>query len=382
MWERFSFYGMQALLVLYLSNYLFMPENIATGQEKIQIARFLAKYAGSEVETLLSAAAVDRMHDGPRTKYDRELGAQGVGNLICGALGALPMTGVIVRSAANVQAGATTRASTILHGTWMLGFVMLLPWLLRMTPIAGLAGVLIFTGVKMVNPSQIKEFAAYGRGSLLVFLATALVIVATDLLTGVLAGMALSILRLALRAAMLHVNLRQLDKPNQWELRLEGSATFLSVPRLAKALDAVPEGATLHLDVDRLRFIDHACLVLLKDWQRTAPATNRRMVVDPAAIAAELRRATTPAIALGATALLAVMPGVLVIEALAQAGGLLSQLSRMAERPADAPVGRDPDELYYLVKVDNAKFSKMVVPGDRLEGHIDGLTALVVEIVR
>jgi len=117
-----------------------------------------------------------------------------------------------------------------------------------------------------------------------VFLATALVIVATDLLTGVLAGMALSILRLALRAAMLHVNLRQLDKPNQWELRLEGSATFLSVPRLAKALDAVPEGATLHLDVDRLRFIDHACLVLLKDWQRTAPATNRRMVVDPSAI--------------------------------------------------------------------------------------------------
>jgi len=255
----------------------------------------------ASAETLLSAAAVDRMHDGPRTKYDRELGAQGIGNLICGALGALPMTGVIVRSAANVQAGATTRASTILHGLWMLGFVMLLPWLLRMTPIAGLAGVLIFTGVKMVNPSQIKEFAAYGRGSLLVFLATALVIVATDLLTGVLAGMALSILRLALRAAMLHVNLRQLDKPDQWELRLVGSATFLSVPRLAKALDPVPEGATLHLDLDRLRFIDHACLVLLKDWQRTAPATNRRMVVDPSAIESRAESAGRKSVMQGLT---------------------------------------------------------------------------------
>jgi MFS superfamily sulfate permease-like transporter len=88
----------------------------------------------ASAETLLSAAAVDRMHDGPRTKYNKELFAQGVGNMLCGAAGALPMTGVIVRSSANVQAGAVTRLSAILHGVWILAFVALLPWLLRRCP--------------------------------------------------------------------------------------------------------------------------------------------------------------------------------------------------------------------------------------------------------
>lgn len=235
----------------------------------------------ASAETLLSAAAVDRLHDGARTQYDKELSAQGIGNMLCGVFGGLPMTGVIVRSAANVQAGATSRLSTILHGSWMLLFVLALPWLLRMTPIAGLAGILVYTGVKMINPAQLREFADYGRGAVLVFVVTAGVIVATDLLTGVLAGMALSLLRLSLRAAMLHVNLKQHDEQqNHWTLRLVGSATFLSVPRIAKALDSVPEGATLTLDAERLRYIDHACLVLLRDWQRTAPATNRELIAD------------------------------------------------------------------------------------------------------
>ncbi|MET0270336.1 MAG: SulP family inorganic anion transporter, partial [Sphingomonas sp.] len=85
----------------------------------------------ASAETLLSAAAVDRMHDGVRTDYDKELRAQGIGNLLCGFAGALPMTGVIVRSSANVQAGAVTRASAMLHGARILGFIVLLPWLLR-----------------------------------------------------------------------------------------------------------------------------------------------------------------------------------------------------------------------------------------------------------
>lgn len=92
----------------------------------------------ASAETLLCATAVDKMHNGPRTQYDRELAAQGVGNMICGALGALPMTGVIVRSAANVEAGAKTRTSAILHGAWLLLFVALLPMVLRMIPTASL----------------------------------------------------------------------------------------------------------------------------------------------------------------------------------------------------------------------------------------------------
>lgn len=125
--------------------------------------------------------------EGVRTQYDRELAAQG-GNMLCGFLGALPMTGVIVRSAANVQAGAATRTSTILHGSWLLVFVMLLPWLLRMTPVACLAGILVYTGVKMIKIEQVKELVTYGRGTAAIYLATTFAIVATDLLTGVLIG--------------------------------------------------------------------------------------------------------------------------------------------------------------------------------------------------
>ncbi len=100
------------------------------------IAAALAIAFIASAETLLSAAAVDRMHDGVRTNYNKELRAQGVGNFLCGLAGALPMTGVIVRSSANVQAGAKTRASTIFHGVWILSFVALLPWLLREIPMA------------------------------------------------------------------------------------------------------------------------------------------------------------------------------------------------------------------------------------------------------
>ena len=113
------------------------------GTPALLVAAFAFAFIAS-AETLLSAAAVDRMHDGPRTKYSRELTAQGIGNALCGLMGALPMTGVMVRSAANVQAGATSRMSTILHGTWILGFVLLLPWLLRMAPVAALAGILVY----------------------------------------------------------------------------------------------------------------------------------------------------------------------------------------------------------------------------------------------
>ena len=109
------------------------------------IAAFAVAFIAS-AETLLSAAAVDRMHNGQRSDFDKELSAQGVGNMLCGLVGALPMTGVIVRSSANVQAGATTRLSAIFHGVWLLAFVLLLSSVLQSIPVASLAGVLVYTG--------------------------------------------------------------------------------------------------------------------------------------------------------------------------------------------------------------------------------------------
>ncbi|WP_049623296.1 SulP family inorganic anion transporter [Frateuria defendens] len=234
----------------------------------------------ASAETLLSAAAVDRMHDGPRTHYDRELTAQGVGNLLCGFLGALPMTGVIVRSAANVQAGSVTRMAAILHGAWILVFALLLPWLMRMTPVSCLAGILVYTGIKMVNFKQVKALAAYGKGTAAIYVATTVAIVATDLLTGVLIGFGLSLFRLSLLSSRLKVGLDHHDEPGHASLHLEGSATFLKVPSMARTLEQVPPNTRLRLVLDRLHHVDQASLELLRDWGRNATRHGSELIVD------------------------------------------------------------------------------------------------------
>jgi MFS superfamily sulfate permease-like transporter len=221
----------------------------------------------ASAETLLSAAAVDRMHDGVRTNYNKELRAQGVGNLLCGFAGALPMTGVIVRSSANVQAGAQTRLSTILHGIWILAFVALLPWLLREIPMAALGAVLVVTGARLVNFSHAKHlFRDYGLLPVAIWAVTLILVVAEDLLTGVLVGIALSLLELVpnIRRLRLKVD-RQQDQETQ-TLALSGAATFVALPKLSDALESVPGGAPVRIDLTQCSAVDHTCAELLKDW--------------------------------------------------------------------------------------------------------------------
>lgn len=233
----------------------------------------------ASAETLLSAAAVDRMHSGVRSDFDRELSAQGVGNMLCGLLGALPMTGVIVRSSANVQAGAQTRASAILHGLWLLAFVVLLSSVLQQIPVASLAGVLVFTGVKLVDFKAFRGLGRYGRMPMFTYAATALAIVFTDLLTGVLLGFALTLLKLALKAARLKIAVVPAGE-RRVELRLTGSATFLKVPALTKALGTIEPGTEVHVPLGGLSYIDHSCLELLEDWGRANQASGSRLIIE------------------------------------------------------------------------------------------------------
>jgi len=248
----------------------------------------------ASAETLLCSTAVDQMHSGPRTRYDRELVAQGIGNSVCGLLGALPMTGVIVRSAANVQAGGTTRASAILHGLWLLVFVGLLGFVLRSIPIASLAAVLVYIGYKLVNLKQVKELAKYGWGEVVIFFATMIGIVATDLLTGVLVGIGLSAVKLLYKFSHLQANFKTDTKSNRSVLALEGAATFLRLPRLAAELDRVPGSAELHVDFERLDYIDHACLDLLMNWAKQHEATGGRLVIDWDSLHANFRGEPAP----------------------------------------------------------------------------------------
>jgi MFS superfamily sulfate permease-like transporter len=232
----------------------------------------------ASTETLLCAAATDRLHTGPRTNFDRELVAQGAGNFLCGLCGALPMTGVIVRSSVNVAAGAKTRWSAVLHGVWLLIFVWFLPDVLRKIPTAALAAILVHTGYKLVDRSNIRKLRQYGRAPVAIYLATLLGIVITDLLTGVMIGVALTLVRLIYQVSHLRVHLEQSE--GRADLRLDGAATFLGLPKIAEVLDSLPPGVELHVHLDHLTHIDHACLDALENWEQQNARRGSRLVVE------------------------------------------------------------------------------------------------------
>jgi MFS superfamily sulfate permease-like transporter len=234
----------------------------------------------ASAETLLCAAAVDQMHQGPRTKYDRELAAQGLGNMVCGLLSALPMTGVIVRSSANVHAGAKSRLSAILHGLWLLVFVVFFAYVLRLIPTSCLAAILVYTGYKLVDFKSMRALLRFGKGELIIYLGTMTTIVVKDLLTGVIFGIVLSMLKLLVTFARLRITVVPAPDGGRWTMHLKGSATFLRLPKLAEALDQVPPDAELHVHFEQLAYIDHACLDLLMNWEKQHEATGGRLVVD------------------------------------------------------------------------------------------------------
>jgi MFS superfamily sulfate permease-like transporter len=218
----------------------------------------------ASAETLLSAAAVDQMQMRVRADFDKELAAQGVGNMLCGMLGVLPMTGVIVRSSANVQAGAETRKSTMMHGAWLLLFVVAMPWLLRMIPLASLAGVLILTGIRLIKPAEIRHLRRFGWPPVAIYFGSMITIVMTDLLTGVLVGLGLSMARMIWKLTKLEINMDH--TPLHASVDLVGVGTFLCIPKLTRALDTVPEGIPCAIHITSLRYIDHACIEAIEHW--------------------------------------------------------------------------------------------------------------------
>ena len=245
----------------------------------------------ASAETLLCATAVDQMHGGARTNYDRELAAQGVGNAVCGLLGALPMTGVIVRSSANVQAGARSRISAILHGFWILLFVLLLPDLLRLVPAAALAAILVLTGLKLIDVRAIGSLWKRSRGDAVICVLTAATVVSVDLLAGVLLGIGLSVLKLLFAFSRLGVRSTRDPDRGMTTVALEGSATFLRFPMLAAALEAAPPGASVFVEIKELSYVDHACLTFLENWKKQHEASGGTVVLDWETLHARFHRA-------------------------------------------------------------------------------------------
>ncbi|WP_280418146.1 bifunctional SulP family inorganic anion transporter/carbonic anhydrase [Nocardia carnea] len=219
----------------------------------------------ASVESLLSAVAIDKMHTGPRADFDREMIGQGSANVLSGLLGGLPVTGVIVRSSTNVAAGARSRVSAVLHGVWLLVFSVALVSLVEQIPLAALAGLLIVIGVQLVKLAHIR--LAHRTGDLLVYAVTLLAVVFLNLLEGVLIGLALAFALLIWRVVRVAVTAEPLGGTDRWLVRIDGSCTFLSLPKLSTTFAKVPKGVavTVEMTVD---FLDHAAYDAITDWAR------------------------------------------------------------------------------------------------------------------
>ena len=250
-------------------------------EPNIWVSAFVIALVGSAA-TLLTAAAIDDMSRdiGVKTDYDQELVSQGVGNMLCGFVGALPMTGVIVRSSANVHAGARTRKSTIIHGAWLLLFVCFLPQLLTYIPKSALGALLVYTGFKLLNPKQLMGLLKVARSEAAIYLITLAIIVSVDLLIGVMVGVALSAAKLLHRFSHLEVELESDEANHRYELKLRGAATFLRLPILAEYLDQLPGDAELHVCLEHVDYIDHACFELLMNWADSHVEEGGSLVMD------------------------------------------------------------------------------------------------------
>ncbi len=229
----------------------------------------------ASVESLLSAVAVDRLHTGPRSNLDRELLGQGAANVLSGFLGGLPITGVIVRSSANVAAGAKTRASAILHGVWILLFVALLGSVIRQVPLAVLAGLLVFVGVQLINAHHIRELQRHGEVA--IYFVTMIGVISLNLLEGVGLGIGLAFFLLLRRLAQTQITVEERD--GLWHVVIEGSLTFLSIPTLNRHLSNVPAEARVDLDL-HVDFMDHAAFEAIHTWRQTHKRLGGEVDID------------------------------------------------------------------------------------------------------
>lgn len=233
----------------------------------------------ASLETLLGLEAVDKLDPLKRfSPPNKELVAQGAGNIVSGMLGGLPLTSVIVRSSANVNAGAKTKMSTIFHGTLILVCVAFLPGVLNLIPKAALAAILVFTGYKLAKISIFKDYFKRGWEQFMPFVITILAIVLTDLLKGVLIGIAVGIfyiIRSNFRTAIFAIN-----DNNQYLIRLRKDVSFFSKPSLKTKLEKIPENAAVIIDLTKAEFIDKDIIETINEFVMNAPEKNIRVTLN------------------------------------------------------------------------------------------------------
>ncbi|WP_417212892.1 SulP family inorganic anion transporter [Bizionia sp.] len=232
----------------------------------------------ASLETLLCVEASDKIDPNKNvTPTNRELLAQGAGNMISGLIGGLPITQVIVRSSANIQSGGKSKLSTILHGFLLLISVVLIPKLLNMIPLSVLAAILLLVGYKLAKPTLFKDMYNLGWKQWVPFIVTVVGIVFTDLLFGIGLGLMVGVVVILLKSYQNSHFLHIEDKSNgkhKIKMTLAEEVTFFNKGAILKELESLPRDTYLELDLINTRYLDHDIIEILEDFLYKAEERN------------------------------------------------------------------------------------------------------------
>jgi MFS superfamily sulfate permease-like transporter len=236
----------------------------------------------ASLETLLCVEATDKLDPYKRvTPTNRELIAQGTGNVVSGLIGGLPITQVIVRSSANIQSGGKTKASAFIHGIMLLVSAMAIPTLLNLIPLASLAAILFVVGYKLAKPKVFKEMYQMGRAQFIPFIVTILGIVFTDLLIGI---------GLGLVVAIFHILWNNYKTPYHFDpenhvpgepikIELAEDVSFLNKASILNTLNQLPDNSTVHIDASKARSIHPDILEIIDDFKQNAVTRDIKVVM-------------------------------------------------------------------------------------------------------
>ncbi len=253
------------------------PNFAVIGQPEIWITAFTIALVAS-LETLLCVEATDKLDPMKRvTPTNRELLSQGVGNMLSGLIGGLPVTQVIVRSSANIQSGGRTKLSAVIHGFFLLISVILIPGLLNKIPLSVLAAVLFLVGYKLAKPTLFKHMYSLGWKQFTPFIVTVLGIIFTDLLVGIGLGLGVGIVVILFKSYQNSHFLHIVDKSNgrhRIRMTLAEEVTFFNKGAILKELDGLPPETFLELDVRKTRYLDNDIIEILSDFSFKARDRN------------------------------------------------------------------------------------------------------------
>lgn len=249
-----------------------LPDFTQIGNEDVWITAFVIAAVAS-VESLLCAEATDKLDpDRNITPMNKELRAQGIGNMISGMIGGLPITQVIVRSSANIQAGGKSRTSAVIHGLLIVIAVMAFPFLLNTIPLSALAAILLVVGYKLAKPSLFKKMYQYGWSQFVPFVVTIIAILFTDLLVGIGIGMAVGILFVLHRNFKIPYTyeVRDAEEGKEITITLSEIASFLNKGNIISTLRIIPDGSHVIIDASRSMYIDPDVIDALEDFKENA----------------------------------------------------------------------------------------------------------------